>query len=142
MAAPSWKGWALIAGAAALTWLLEPRGGARVVRRNPRRGRSVPLDSSPELSRAAREWESFHWGRSATKATRVKVPARPETLVKLGDLVSVTYRTRKGDEPVTHYEHEFAEEGGKKPTLALDPRTRRLHVVGGTYTVGWRGIIG
>ncbi len=136
---PAWRGWAIILGAALATWWLEPREGvARRSRRNPPGGSANPED----LEKAAREWEAFHWGRKARTARRMRVPERPETLVKLGDLESVVYKTQKGTEPVTHYHHDFAEEGGRKPTLAMDPRTRRLHVVGGSYSVGWRGIVG
>lgn len=71
----------------------------------------------------------------------MRLPARPRVLVKLGELDSVTYVTKKGREPVTHYEHEFGEEGGKRPVLAMDER-KRLHVVGGDYTVTKAGIEG
>jgi hypothetical protein len=139
-APPSWRGWVTIAALALASWWLEPRHAANPARRSRRRRSSIP--NSPEAQKAAREWQAFHWGREPKSARRMRVPDAPETLVKLGDLESVVYKTRKGSEPVTHYHHEFAEGGGRKPTLAMDPRTRRLHVVGGTYSVGWRGIVG
>jgi len=136
---PAWQGWAVIIGAALATWWLEPARAERNPSRNGRRRRAA---NPADVDKAAREWEAFHWGRKPTAAKRMRVPDRPDTLVKLGSLESVVYKTRKGDEPVTHYHHDFGEGGGKKPILAMDPRTRRLHVVGGTYSVGWRGIVG
>lgn len=60
--------------------------------------------------------------------------------MKLGVLEEVTYRTTKGDTGRASYVHAFGEEGGKKPALAMDPKNKRLHVVGGDYTVTRRGI--
>ena len=93
-------------------------------------------------SSAARErYRGFHWGRPSTRDLRVRTSPRPRELVELGKLEAVTYSTKKGDEGLQHYEHAFGEEGGKKPTLALDPSTDRLHVVGGSYRVEDRGIV-
>jgi hypothetical protein len=64
----------------------------------------------------------------------------PKTLAKLGELEAVVYRTAKHGERRASYEHEFGETGKRKPILALDPINKRLHVVGGEYTVTSRGI--
>jgi hypothetical protein len=64
---------------------------------------------------------------------------KPKVAVKLGDLYSVTYRTRKKGEPVTLFEHEFE---GHLPTLAMDIENKRLHLMGGSYTVTADGITG
>ncbi len=63
----------------------------------------------------------------------------PEVAVKLGELHSVTYRTKKRGEPVQLFEHEFE---GKKPWLAMNVEDKRLHLLGGSYTVNSRGIVG
>lgn len=140
--ATSWKGWAFLGAGILVSIYLDPARPRRA--RNPaRRKRRRPrVTDSPELQRAAKDWESFHWGRRARTVRTMRVADQPDTLVKLGDLSSVTYRTRKGRDPVTYYEHEFAETGGRRPVLAMDPQTRRLHIVGGTYSVEWRGIVG
>ncbi len=102
-----------------------------------------PAKRAGRVAEARRQWEEFHWGRQSRGAPkRANVPIAPEVLVKLGSLEAVTYRTTKGREPVTHYTHEFGETGGKKPTLAMDPETKRLHIIGGGYTVTRRGIEG
>lgn len=91
--------------------------------------------------RARERYRGFHWGRGPRKAVRVATSPRPGELVELGKLEAVTYSTTKGDEGFEHYEHAFGEDGGKKPVLAMDPDTDRLHVVGGSYRVEDRGIV-
>jgi len=86
-------------------------------------------------------YEGFHWGREARRARRVRVSPRPRALAELGRLVAVTYETRKGAERGAQWEHEFGEEGGRRPTLAVDPESNRLHILGGDYTVEDRGIV-
>lgn len=51
----------------------------------------------------------------------------------------MTYQTTKDGERA-QWEHEFGEEGGKRPTLVADPDSKRLHIVGGDYTITSRGI--
>jgi hypothetical protein len=92
-------------------------------------------------ARALRAYRGFHWGRKPRRIVRVKPARRPRELVKLGSLEAVTYGTTKGSEGYAHYEHEFGEEGGKKPALAMDPKNKRLHIVGGDYDVEDRGIV-
>lgn len=62
--------------------------------------------------------------------------------MELGSLEAITYGTAKGGDGFSHYEHAFGEQGGRKPVLAMDPRTKRLWIVGGRYTVTDRGIEG
>lgn len=68
-----------------------------------------------------------------------KLSPRPKVATELGQLVAVTYRTVKGGEKA-EWEHEFGENGGKLPRLVVDPKTKRLHIVGGDYTVTSAGI--
>lgn len=81
----------------------------------------------------------FHWGIPARRLKRRKVSPEPKVLTELGELVSVTYRTRKRGESAQFFEHEFE---GRKPRLGMDVRNKRLHLVGGTYTVTKEGITG
>jgi len=92
------------------------------------------------MASARRAFKGFHWGRSSRRIIRSKPSPAPRALVKLGRLEAITYSTKKGGE-FAHWEHEFGEEGGKKPVLAMDPSNRRLHIVGGDYTVEDRGIV-
>lgn len=95
-----------------------------------------------ELEREGRaEYEALHWGHRTRRVRNVRVSPAPKSLVKLGTLEAVTYSTRKKGDGFNDYEHAFGEEGGQKPVLAVDPKTRRLHIVGGDYTVEDRGIV-
>jgi len=87
-----------------------------------------------------RFYEDFHWGEEPDRVERKKIARAPKVATKLGELVSVTYETSKGGERA-QWEHEFGEEGGKRPDLVVDPRTKKLHIVGGTYDVQSAGII-
>lgn len=97
--------------------------------------------NSSGANMASERYTGFHWGRPPTRTVRVRTSPKPRELVELGELEAVTYSTKKGDEGFAHYEHEFGEEGGAKPKLALDPENDRLHVVGGDYRVEDRGIV-
>lgn len=92
------------------------------------------------IDRGRELFEGFHWGERSTKTRPARLSPRPKALVKLGRLESVAYSTKKDGERAT-WEHEFGEEGGKKPVLAMDAQTRRLHIVGGDYDVEDRGIV-
>lgn len=82
--------------------------------------------------------EAFTWGQSkGRRISRVNVSKTPRRLVKLGTLEQVTYSTTKKGDGFSHYVHDFE---SKRPTLAMDLDNRRLHVVGGGYTVTSRGI--
>ena len=114
---------------------------------NPRRRRRLaPLRLSPSLAttqgkRAADLFRELHWGIPAKKSVRARKPHAGPALADLGELVAVEYSTnKKGDGPSV-YHHSFGEEGGRKPRLAVDPESRDLHIVGGSYTVEERGIV-
>lgn len=86
-------------------------------------------------------YERFHWGHKPKRIVSAEVSPEPRTLAKLGKLEGVIYSTKKKGDGFQHYEHLFGEEGGRKPMLAVDPSTGRLHIVGGDYTVEDRGIV-
>lgn len=92
------------------------------------------------LKRAVDFYSDFHWGDEPDKLVRKKVSRPPKAAVKLGKLVSVAYETHKGGEHAT-WEHEFGEEGGKRPDLVVDVDTKKLHIVGGDYDVRPEGIV-
>lgn len=107
----------------------------RRTRSNPRRGRR--LADNPEVAAAAKFREDFHWGIKSRSISRRRVSPEPRTLVKLGNLESLTYSTAKGGDGFSNYVHRFSK---PRPLLAMDFDNRRLHVVGGGYTVTDRGI--
>lgn len=92
------------------------------------------------IEKARKAFTGFHWGRGPRRIIRAKVSPRPRALVKLGRLEAITYSTKKGGD-FAHWEHAFGEDGGRKPALAVDPESDRLHIVGGDYTVKDRGIV-
>lgn len=98
------------------------------------------ITSTEKLSNALNLYNEFHWGDDADKVVERKISKPPKVAVKLGKLISVAYETHKGGEHAT-WEHEFGEEGGRKPDLVMDAKTKRLHIVGGDYDVKPEGII-
>jgi len=90
---------------------------------------------------AAHVYRDLHWGIRPSKVARERRPHAGPALAALGRLDVVEYSTtKKGDGPST-YRHKFGEEGGKRPRLAVDPKTRDLHIVGGSYAVEREGIV-
>lgn len=92
---------------------------------------------------ALREYRRTHWGLSGKHAVRAMHAPNPlgGTLVELGDLVSVVYRTAKlGDGGLAEYEHDFGRGGRGLPLLAHNETG--LFIVGGRYRVTVRGIVG
>lgn len=110
--------------------------------RNPDRSRHVRVSrsSARRLDRALEFYRDFHWGEEPSRIVKRKIPKPPRVAVKLGKLDSVVYSTRKDGESAT-WEHEFGEEGGKKPDLVMDMDNKKLHIIGGTYDVQPAGII-
>jgi hypothetical protein len=97
-----------------------------------------PRPSPAALERAQREYVKTHWGergRAKVTATYAADPSEPSTA--LGELVEVTYRTRKGgDDGLVDYVHAF-----KTPRPLLAFNSGGLLVLGGGYTVTERGIV-
>lgn len=96
---------------------------------------------NPRRNRAAALYRELHWGIEPRRMRRVRVERRPTSLAELGKLEAVTYATTKRGDGPSSYTHEFGEEGGRRPSLAVDTKTRRLHIVGGDYRVEARGIV-
>lgn len=93
----------------------------------------------PDVQDAIDFRREFHWGIPAKRISRRRVSPRPKVLTDLGEVVEVTYRTRKRGEKAQFFTHDFE---GKKPRLGMDIRNKRLHFVGGSYTVTPDGITG
>lgn len=129
---PNWWPWVL--GLVAL-------GGLYYVTRHERRGGTQRNPDGEIIDEAKRLFEGFHWGRPARRVRTMRADKPPRALVELGKLESVTYATTKGKQRAK-WAHEFAEDGGRKPVLAMDADSKRLHIVGGSYTVEDRGIVG
>jgi hypothetical protein len=99
------------------------------------------MNGGVQESRARAAYEALHWGIPARRMRAVSPARRPRALAELGRLVSVTYATNKAGDGPSYYEHQFGEEGGRRPSLAVDVDTQDLHIVGGDYTVEDRGIV-
>ncbi len=96
--------------------------------------------TSQRLDDAVQFYKDFHWGDDVDRVSRVKVGKPPKVAVKLGKLDAITYESVKGGERAL-YEHQFGEEGGKRPDLVMDAATKKLHIVGGDYDVRPEGIV-
>lgn len=109
---------------------------------NRRSSRPLRIPSWPSSAKKAADlFSDLHWGIEPRKLARVRPPHAGPALTELGQLVSLEYSTEKEGDGPSLYTHKFGEEGGRKPTLAVDPTTRDLHIVGGSYTVERRGIV-
>lgn len=92
-----------------------------------------------DAHRADREYERFHWGRQAKEAVEVEVASVQDgdALIALGELRRVEYETQKGNEHAIYF-HDFSR---RLPHLAATLEGR-LVIVGGSYRVTERGIVG
>ena len=90
------------------------------------------------VSEASKQYKRDHWGQRGTGKVQKLSAADPRIpSVELGELISITYRTKKGDDVVlTDYEHEFR---GPRPLLAYNESG--LIIAGGRYRVEPRGIV-
>jgi len=63
--------------------------------------------------------------------------------VNLGPAYFVVYNTRKAQDNFEggQYTHEFAEEGGRRPTAYYDAKIERVLLRGGSYVIEDRGIV-
>jgi len=118
-----------------------PANGKLVVVSNPRATRA----SAPKSLRVS--YRETHWGRGGRgKMISGSVWSGRPPLVLEGEVVSVTYTTLKGtDRKSTDYEHAFGE-GASKGTRVVRPTLAKggehLVLLGGTYVVTYRGIVG
>lgn len=122
----------------------DRRKAVALARAEQKHADAPPRRSNPSAGmsdgQAMAEYERTHWGRTGTQRVRVASAANPRfgTATVLGDLVSVTYRTKKGeDRELVDYEHAFE---GPRPKLAYNDGG--LVIAGGKYKVGREGIDG
>jgi len=83
-----------------------------------------------------RMWHEF--GPRGVKRMKGPDPVIPGTLVGLGELVKVVYRSPKYTGKQTLYEHTTKR---PRPVLATDPDGRFLHIVGGKMRVTADGLV-
>lgn len=95
-------------------------------------------DLDDDVEEAVDEYESFHWGNQPDDIKEVAIPDAPRTLVEIGKLEGVIYRTAKGKRKQESWVH-FHDEG-EPPTLAYDPKTHQLYILGGKYKITPHGI--
>jgi hypothetical protein len=82
-----------------------------------------------------RKWSELEPGQ----VTRVRAPARvPKAMAKLGELVSVVYRSDKYDGKAKLYEHKTKR---PRPVLAADPEGRHVFIVGGNMKITADGLV-
>jgi hypothetical protein len=109
------------------------RGTYRHATKNPAPGKLSAAEARAEYKRT-------HWGNAGKgKVQTFGAPdPRAGVLVELGELTSIVYTTKKGrDRELVEYEHDFEK---TKPRLCFNGTG--LVIVGGTYKVNERGIVG
>jgi hypothetical protein len=104
-------------------------GKRRRVRRNPA--------ASPALERAGRVFERWH-GFAPSGVQRLRTRATPRTLVQLGELVEVVYRSDKWSGKPQLYRHKTKR---PHPRLCTGPDARGLYLLGGKTRVTERGLV-
>jgi hypothetical protein len=114
-----------------------------------RRAREIPggevvaedmiADWLDEGGSVAEFYAKFHWGEEAETLVRASAPAvEPgEVLAVLGELSEIAYDGSKGGE-WARWQHDFK---ATKPVLA-STASGRLVIVGGSYKINRRGIVG
>jgi len=115
---------------------LRARAQRKRARRLRRRKRNPAV---PQLSQAAQMFRRFHGFDPKTVTSVAGERSIPRTLVRLGDLVEVSYRSNKFDRKTRDYVHKF---GTPRPTLCTRPDGRGLFIVGGRFRNTARGIVG
>jgi len=116
------------------TIMARGQAGARVEFAGTQRAN--PGNEVARARRTFRKWHEF----DSHKVTRMKGPDRviPRTLVKLGDVPEIIYRSSKWEgKPVT-YSHKTRR---PYPVLATDPDGRHLFLVGGNVKVTADGLV-
>lgn len=110
------------------------RRGGRGTRRVARRAANPAVP--PAAVKTFRKWHAF----DPERVTKIHGPGRviPRTLVKLGEVPEIIYRSTKWDgKPVT-YTHKTRR---PYPVLTTDPDGRHLYLVGGRTRVTAAGLV-
>jgi len=108
----------------------------RAAARRGRRGKRPTRNPGLEAAAATfRKWNGFD--PNAVQTTRAQ-RAIPRTLVRLGELVSVVYRSDKWSGKPKLYEHRTAR---PHPLLCTGPNGRGLYWIGGRTRVTARGLV-
>lgn len=108
----------------------------------------------PSTKAESAEYRRTHWGQRGSENVRsAKEASKP--MVTCGAATSITYTTKKGDDQeITDYVHPFGEGAprGKRVVLPIllehrcsdrhCPQNGAFSLVGGSYTVESRGIVG
>jgi hypothetical protein len=130
-------------------WPTEPNRRVRSLKRRTARARRASTRSVSASGRAAanprtelekakatyRKWSELEPG----KVTRARAPRRvPKAMAKLGELVSVVYRSDKYDGEAKLYEHKTKR---PRPVLAADPEGRHVFIVGGNMKITADGLV-
>lgn len=102
-----------------------------------RRANPQPARVRRQLSQAATLYQKF---REAPPrfVDKVRVNPLPDVCMEVGKLDGVLYTTTHGGKK-TAYIHKFS--GRSKPTLATDPKGKRLFILGGHYDFTEDGIV-
>jgi hypothetical protein len=110
-----------------------------LIRELERREREAVTTRNPAtVAEASRQYTRDHWGqRGSGNVNKLSAAAPRIPSVKLGELVVVVYRTKKGDDvELTDYTHEF-----ERPRPRLAYNESGLVIAGGRYRIEKSGIV-
>lgn len=99
------------------------------------------LEMNPSaLARAREGFKTWHEFAPKGKPKRMKGPPRkiPGTLVKLGDIVRIDYKSNKYTGKQTIYTHDTKK---PRPVLTADPDLKHAYIVGGNMKITADGLI-
>lgn len=89
------------------------------------------------IRRAARLYSDFT-GHDDVSVQKIRVPARPKTMLAIGQVDGILYSTVR-DHVAERYIHEF--KGKARPLLLASPDGTQLFLLGGAYDFTERGIV-
>lgn len=104
-------------------------------RRRSSTGRRNP--SERELRQADGKFREWH-GFGPQHVTRIRVPAIPRALVRLGEIPRVYYDSNKWDRKRRTYVHHTSK---PRPVLYTNPQGNRFFILGGRMRATERGLI-
>ena len=87
--------------------------------------------------RAKELFESFT-GHEASESIVIDIPPTPSTLVAIGEVIGIIYRTRR-DNKMEKYIHRF--KASARPLLGISPDGKSAHLIGGSFEFGESGFV-
>ena len=122
----------------ALPGYLIPPGGKRMQNPVPPSSRSHIARSSSNAAEQAKLLYTAFTGHDADEYAMVDKPVIPDVMSVIGDIDELCYTTIR-DGNVERYRHKFKKSA--RPLFCVSPDGSSIHLIGGSYEFGERGIV-